>query len=284
VLTGGTGRSGSTIVGHLLDHHPAFVLSRPMEVRFLTGNDGVADALRLGLKKPGSHKAHEAAERAVDRLLNRWYYRAEHVGLHTAVAREDLERLAYDYLARFDEQPRESSIALTNAILTAVAATLRPGRFVDTTPANARKADAVEPIYPDSKVIIVIRDGRDVAASFTRQPFGPDDVFVALDQWGKRMLKSHQAAQASLPSRIHVMDLADLVRNDRMGTLHALMNFLDAEPAPEMLTWFDEEMSADSAHIGRWRLDFDAQTVQQIDEQYQRIVEQLRSEGVRIPS
>jgi len=284
VLTGGTGRSGSTIVGHLLDHHPAFVLSRPMEVRFLTGNDGVADALRLGLKKPGSKKAHAAAELAVDRLLHRWYFRAENVGLHTALAQEDLERLTYEYLARFDEQPHEAALALTNGILTAIAATLRPGRFVDTTPANARKADLVEPIYPDSKVIIVIRDGRDVAASFTRQSFGPDDVFTALDQWGKRMLKSHQAALASNPARIHVMDLADLVRNDRMGTLHELLAFLGVDAAPEMIAWFDEQMSANSAHIGRWRSDFDAETVQRIDEEYQQIVEHLRSQGVRIPS
>lgn len=54
ILVGGTGRSGSTIVGHLLDHHPALTLSRPMEVRFIAGNDGLADALAAGTKDPGS--------------------------------------------------------------------------------------------------------------------------------------------------------------------------------------------------------------------------------------
>ena len=49
VLVGGTGRSGSTIVGHLLDHHPALTLTRPMEVRFIAGTDGLADALAIAL-------------------------------------------------------------------------------------------------------------------------------------------------------------------------------------------------------------------------------------------
>lgn len=283
VCTGGTGRSGSTIVGHLLDHHSAFVLSRPMEVRFITGNDGVVDAMRVGIRKPGSQRASDAAQRAAERILERWYYRAEHVGLHTALAREDIERLTHRYVATFQADPVQASRELTDAILAAVAATLRPGRLVDTTPANARKADLLEPLYPHSKVIVVIRDGRDVAASFTRQSFGPDDVFEALDQWANRMLKSHQAAQASTPSRIHVVDLADLVRDARVDSLAALMSFLEVESDPGMVTWFDTEMTAAGAHIGRWRTDFDAETVQRIDGRYRELTEDLAAQGVRIP-
>ena len=69
ILVGGTGRSGSTIVGHLLDHHPELTLTRPMEVRFITGNDGLADALAIAQRKPGSPKAAAAAELAVNRLV-----------------------------------------------------------------------------------------------------------------------------------------------------------------------------------------------------------------------
>ena len=283
VCTGGTGRSGSTIVGHLLDHHPAFVLSRPMEVRFITGNDGVVDALRVGIRKPGSQRARDAAQRAAERILERWYYRAAHVGLHTALAREEIERLTHEYLATFDADPLQASRRLSDAILTAVAATLRPGRLVDTTPANARKADLLEPLYPHSKVIIVIRDGRDVAASFTRQSFGPDDVFEALDQWASRMIKSHQAAQASTPSRIHIVDLADLVRDARGDSVAALMAFLEVDSDAGMTTWFDTEMTADGAHIGRWRSDFDAETTQRIDERYHELIDELAGQGVRIP-
>lgn len=43
-----------------------------MEVRFITGNDGLADALATGLAAPGSASAHAAAALAVDRILHRW--------------------------------------------------------------------------------------------------------------------------------------------------------------------------------------------------------------------
>ena len=85
VLVGGTGRSGSTIVGHLLDHHPELTLTRPMEVRFITGNDGLADALAVATRKPGSDRAEAAAQLAVDRLLHRWFERAPEVGLHQSM-------------------------------------------------------------------------------------------------------------------------------------------------------------------------------------------------------
>ena len=51
VLVGGTGRSGSTIVGHLLDHHPDLTLTRPMEVRFIAGHQGLSDALAKALRR-----------------------------------------------------------------------------------------------------------------------------------------------------------------------------------------------------------------------------------------
>ena len=71
VLVGGTGRSGSTIVGHLLDHHPQLTLTRPMEVRFITGNDGIADALAIATRKPETGKAKAAVRLAASRIMER---------------------------------------------------------------------------------------------------------------------------------------------------------------------------------------------------------------------
>ncbi len=223
VLVGGTGRSGSTIVGHLLDHHPDLTLSRPMEVRFIAGNDGVADALAVASRAPGSPSARAAAALAVDRLRNRWFERAADVGLHTSMTREQVEAWSDDYLGAFDLDALAATRLLVTRIMNRIAERLGATRLVDTTPANARKADRLEPIYPDSRVVIVTRDGRDVAASFVSQPFGPDDVFVALDQWEKRMLRSHRAAAASRPERVLAIELIDLVVSHRSGTLRAAL-------------------------------------------------------------
>lgn len=282
VLTGGTGRSGSTVVGRLLDNHPDLALTRPMEVRFIAGNHGIADAAWLATHKP--EKAHAAAELAVDRLLDRWYRRAEDVGLHTTVHRGDLGVWCKEYLDAFDADPVGASRTLTEQIMAAVIAPLSAPRWVDTTPANARRADRVEVIYPHASVIAVIRDGRDVAASFVNQTFGPDDVFEALAQWERRMLMTHQAIAAAAPGRVLVVDLLDLVVRDRQATLATLLDFIGVPPSDALQTWFDKEMSASAAHVGRWRSGFDAETTARIDNEYAQITERLAAQGVRLPA
>jgi len=284
VLVGGTGRSGSTVVGHLLDHHRVLTLTRPMEVRFITGNDGIVDALTVAMKKPGSKKARDAAKLAADRIRFRWFERAEHVGLHTAMPFDLLEGWVEQYLADFAGDPERASRTLVYQVMAQVAESVGATRWVDTTPANARKADRVELIYPDSKVIIVTRDGRDVAASFVQQTFGPDDVFEALEQWEQRMLRAHRAELASRPGRVMSIELIDLVARDREASIGRICAFLDVDVDPGMVDWFNTHVTSENAHVGRWRNQFDSTTADQIDEFYERMCERLVSEGVRIPA
>ena len=283
ILVGGTGRSGSTIVGHLLDHHPELTLTRPMEVRFIAGNDGFADALAVALRKPGSGKARAASQLAVDRLLERWFERAPDVGLHTSMSREEVERWAHEYLVTVDEDPLGATCSLVHRIMGRIAENLDASRLVDTTPANARKADRLEPIYPDSRVVVVTRDGRDVAASFVSQAFGPDDVFEALAQWEQRMLRTHAAVAASRPERVLTIELMDLVVRDRTATLARLCGFLDVAVDSSMVQWFDANVTAEGAHPGRWRRDFDDATAARIDGEYAQACERLAAAGVDIP-
>ncbi len=280
VLIGGTGRSGSTIIGHLLDHHPDLTLTRPMEVRFITGNDGFVDALT----KANTPTGQAAAELAVDRLLSRWFFRAENVGLHTSMDKEFVVDLTSKYLQVFPRDPQQATQDLVYSIMDKVATGCGAIRWVDTTPANARKADRVESVYPESKVVIVTRDGRDVAASFVHQDFGPNDVFAALDQWEQRMVKSHTATENSAPGRVLTFELVDLVRNRREATLKALREHIGVSESPEMLDWFNVNITAESSHTGRWRRDFDDRTVEAIDAHYSEICSRLASKGIPIPA
>ena len=284
VLVGGTGRSGSTVVGHLLDHHRDLTLTRPMEVRFITGNDGIVDALSVAMKKPGSKKAHDAAKLAADRIRFRWYERAEHVGLHTSVPFDVLEGWVEQYLTDVARDPGQASRTLVHQVMAQVADSVGATRWVDTTPANARKADRVESIYPESKVIIVTRDGRDVAASFVQQSFGPDDVFEALDQWEQRMLRAHRAELASQPGRVMSIELIDLVARKREESIEQMCSFLEIDVDPGMIDWFNAHVTPENAHVGRWRNQFDSTSADQIDVYYERICEKLVSEGVTIPA
>jgi len=280
IFVGGTGRSGSTIVGHLLDHHPDVTLTRPMEVRFIAGNDGFIDAL----VKADTKRGKKAAELAVDRLLNRWFERAENVGLHTSMPRQFVESAATSYLAGFHGDPQHATQRLVFALMEQVALGCQAERWVDTTPANARKADKLELIYPDSRVIVVTRDGRDVAASFVHQDFGPSDVFAAIELWESRMIKSHNAALSATPGHVLTIELFDLVQANREQTIQKILHHLDLESSEQMLEWFDSTVTTQGSHAGRWRRDFDDRTAAAIDECYAAACERLQAQGIKIPA
>jgi hypothetical protein len=283
ILIGGTGRSGSTIVGDLLDHHPDLTLTRPMEVRFITGHNGFADALHVHLAD-GRRKGRKASQLAVERLANRWYRRTDTVGLHQSVTPDELRVWSQNYLDTVEAEPVAATRVLVDRVMTAIADRLDATRWVDTTPANARLADYVEPIYPESRVVVVTRDGRDVAASFVAQDFGPDDVFEALSLWETRMLRSYQAMAASRPERILVLPLLDLVVNDRAGSLQTLCDFIEVPVAPGMVAWFDENVSPEQMHPGRWRSQFDPEVTARVDQQYSAACKRLIGHGIPIPA
>ncbi|MDE0975300.1 MAG: sulfotransferase [Candidatus Nanopelagicales bacterium] len=279
VFVGGTGRSGSTIVGDLLDHHPAITVTIPMEVRFITGNNGIADALA----KAGKPARLKAAELAVDRIHNRWFFRTENVGLHTSMSREFVTETTDRYLAHFENSPQHASQVLVYSIMEKVALGCDAERWVDTTPANARKANLITPIYPQHKVIVMVRDGRDVAASFVHQDFGPSDVFEAVALWEKRMIKSDQAVKRCAAGVVLTLDLQDLVVTKRDASLDLILEHCELDDSLEMRDWFNVRVTPDGAHAGRWRRDFDDSTGAVIDKVYSDSCDRLRELGISIP-
>lgn len=284
VLVGGTGRSGSTILGRLLGRHPDLFLTNPEEIRFVANDHGFATA--LGLKQGGWRdrmRAKADAEKAVKRAKGMHYWRSATTGLHTSISKEELDVLGEAYLSRFGKEPVEATREFVYAVMRKVAAPAEGRRWVDGTPANARVTDLIEPIYPDCQVIAIIRDGRDVASSFVEQKFGPSEIFQSLKQWETRTARMHLAVQRCAPGRILTIDMLDLVDRDRDATVQRVCDFLGIPVDPEMKAWFDENVNAERAHVGRWRSQFDADTTKRIDREYAGMVDRLTRLGAQIP-
>ncbi|MBV9486974.1 MAG: sulfotransferase [Frankiaceae bacterium] len=55
--------------------------------------------------------------------------------------------------------------------------------LVERTPLHTQHLDLIAEIYPDSPVVHLIRDPREVATSLVRQPWGPDSVEEAAQEW-----------------------------------------------------------------------------------------------------
>ena len=71
--------------------------------------------------------------------------------------------------------------------------------------------------------------------------------------------------------------------NDRQGTLERLCSAVGVPVDAGMVEWFDANVTAQGAHPGRWRRDFDADTCARIDAHYADAVARLTALGVDIP-
>jgi hypothetical protein len=283
VFVGGTGRSGTTIAGRLLGHHRELRATNPRELRFIASRGGVADAY-AGLVAP---------QQVVDALWEHWYVRVKPSGARSGLFRrldeKHMREACDDYVAGFADDPYAASRHFAEAIVGSGPESGARGevssksRWVDTTPANARSADRVLALFPDGVVVHMMRDGRDVAASFVSKPFGPTDVFAALDAWRDRMVEAHRAEASCPPGRFLQVDLHELSVTHRDETLAALLDGIGAPSDRRMKEWFDGHVLPQQAHIGRWRRDYDESTAARIDARYDEILAELDAAGVPYP-
>ena len=142
--------------------------------------------------------------------------------------------------------------------------------WIDTTPASLRYADYVFRLLPNARFIDMRRHPLDTIASVIREPWGPDDPIAAMTWW-RDCIALAEAAKARIPASCHLtLHLEDLVLNDRERSYAALLDWLELDDHPKMRQFFEREMSATRAHIGRWRDDFaDSAAVQA---EFERIV------------
>ncbi len=283
VFVGGTGRSGTTVAGRLLGHHPDIRATNPREIRFIAATGGVADAY-AGLVTP---------EQVVTTLWEHWYQRVKPSGARSGLYRrldEAHMRSACDeFVAGFADDPYRASRHFAETIVSAGPESGARGvpsdkpRWVDTTPANARAADRVLALFPEGVVVHMMRDGRDVAASFVSKPFGPSDVFTALEEWRTRMMEAHRAEKLCPPGRFLRVDLHRLAVADRDATLASLLEGIGAAPDRRLSAWFDSHVLPQQAHVGRWRRDYDDATAARVDARYAEILAELDAAGVPYP-
>ncbi|MFM9135875.1 MAG: sulfotransferase family protein [bacterium] len=287
VFVGGTGRSGTTIAGRLLGHHRDLRATNPRELRFIASTGGVADAYATAV---GSAPVAQGVrpEDVVESLWAYWYERVKpsgaRGGLYRRLDRDRMAEVCRRYVEEFGTDPYAASRCFTETIVSADVRRDPESRWVDTTPANARVADRILALFPEGVVVHMMRDGRDVAASFVSKPFGPKEVFAGLDAWRDRMIEAWRAEQASPSGRVVRIDLQELAVTHRDETLQRLLSAIGVDDDRRMRQWFDAKVLPQQAHVGRWRRDYDEETARRIDERYAAIIGELDDLGVPRPA
>lgn len=296
VFTGGTGKSGTTVVAALLGRHPDAYASVPREIRFMTDRAGLLQ-LCYGLPRtegspkrlafalhrsvlPGSN--HKVVLREfVAQMHGAWWQRpgrTDESGLIRTVDRADLDRLVDSLVRDFPRHGEAAARAFLFGVIAHQQGYEGQRLWIDTTPLNTANADRIHRLLPEARFVHMVRDGRATAVSITRQRWGPSEPFEALRWWAERMVHAYEGTRDVPADSLLTLHLEDLVVRRREETLQRLVDFFGLSVSPRMRTFFDTRMPADRVRLGSWRDAVDDPAA--FDAEYARLVTQMRGRGV----
>lgn len=210
----GSGRSGTTLTRAMLDSHPE--LAVPPETYFITELAANADRYQGG----GGFDV----DAFLDEILeNQWFRRWE---LDPEAVRSALR----------DEPPADYADAI-RGVFRQFAAAAGKSRYGDKTPVYVYELAQLGELFPEARFIHLVRDGRDVAASFMDQAgMRPNGVAEAALLWRERVSAGRSAGAVLGSSRYVEIRYEDLV-DDPEATLRRICDFIDLEYRPEMLSY-----------------------------------------------
>lgn len=106
-------------------------------------------------------------------------------------------------------------------------------RWGDKTPHYVHHIGALLAVWPEARFVILVRDGRDVALSVGRMPFGPNNAWAAASWWA-RGIRAGQQAQAEHAAAVMTVRYEDLV-SDPGRIVAEICAFAGLAFGPEML-------------------------------------------------
>ncbi|HEY7951640.1 MAG TPA: sulfotransferase [Solirubrobacteraceae bacterium] len=273
IFVGGTGRSGTTILGRLLGRQRDYTVI-PVEARFHCSPDGL----------PGVLLGTVTAQDFARRVLQEWYHPAgSKERLAAFVERSDLEDALAHFIAHADEDPAAAGRNLMQELFGAYARFQGRGGWVEMTPINAMHgAPHLARMFPELRFVNVIRDGRDVASSLLAVGWA-SNASEALGWWEERMLNGHRQLAALPLGSLVTVRFEQLLIDDRDGCLQALLDFMGWEEDPAMRRFFNRRMAAEAAHVGRWRTHFTGPERDFIEREYESARSRLEAAGVLTP-
>jgi len=248
----------------------------PIELRFHVDPGGLVDLA----------EGRVTMDQFARRMRTTWYERPPKDGprgLHVIAARPQLQRGLRRLREGLEADPWSASRRFLRDMVRPFRREAGAATWVEMTPPNAKAADALCRMFPRARIVHMVRDGRDVAASVARRTWGPNDVPSALGWWADNLIEIHRSIERADPARVRTFRLEALVGAEREKHYAALVDFLGREPDPGMREYFDRELTAERSHPGSWRDGLDTAEQSRIDELYDQQVERLALHGAAIP-
>jgi len=302
VFVGGTGRSGTTVIGDLLANHSQIRTSTPIEIKFLTNRSGLVDVV-FGYNQEIEKKSGKISILNFRTYRKRKWKEKERFakilaefnkfiwekwwdidappphgrGLVSGISKMDLENL----LARLERELKiNRKWAARRFMSSFISKQFGAGDeiyWVETTPMNISEANKLQELFPSALFINMVRDPRDVIASLLTKKWGPTTPLEGLDWIETRLIAGHEALSVIKPDKKTTIALEDLAINAREKTYKGLLDFLKISDEPAMQKFFVESMTPDAATSGRWKAEIDSQ---EFSAGYAAMTARLAKEGV----
>lgn len=271
IFVGGSARSGSHAMGRLLESHPQYHLCR-VEARFHCARGGLTELI----------DGKTDMDSFCEMCLTEWWRRGlrHNRGLMTIIGRDALEQALDSFRSEFEEDRWEAGRRLVDVVIGTEAKQAGRPAWVDVSGGNIRAAPTLAKLFPQSRFIHLVRDGRAVTAALLRKRLGTDDRAQAFRHWVKRVRDAHTTIAEVPPERITTIMLENLTAYDREGSFRQLVDLLDLDDPTPMREYFDREISAERAHVGAWRGRIAPADVRWVDRRYKRMIRRLRGEGI----
>lgn len=273
IFIGGTGRSGTWMVGRLLARHPDIVAVHT-ELRVQSSHQGGFRRVLSGEETPA-----EFARFAREHWFTITGPKGQPKGLSLIATSTELSNASERMIARAATDPAAALGGFLHELVDPYAFGRGGRTWVETTPDNAGAADCLTRAFPNARVINIVRDGRDSAVSAAGMPWGPNRPASGLRWWGSRVRAAHAAMEQADPARVMTLRFEEFVVSHREERFHELLEFVGIEPVPQVRKYFDRRVEAAEANIGRWRT-LPRWRRGRVDRSYRKLYARLVSEGV----
>lgn len=222
----GAQRSGTTMLRLMLNQHSELCV--PFESVFIP-------AFYRRLNEYGDLRAQESMERLLDDIIaDPWVQKAKLVPDRQAVLAQE----PVDYAG------------LVDAIFGAYAQAQGKSRWGDKTPGYVEDLDLINRLFPECRVIHLVRDGRDVALSLAGVSWGSRDLIKNAADWRWKAVLGRKMGGLMGPRYLEVF-YEDLVSNPR-EVLGEICDFLGAEYEDSMLRYSEAAQGEMPARSLRW--------------------------------
>jgi hypothetical protein len=282
VFIGGTGRSGTTVLGDLLNEHSQVRTSNPTEIKFLANRGGFLDVVFGSMNSQLENREkisifhyrtyrqraqkdllqrRERFEEFSEKLWQKWWQidaPAPHgPGLHAGIEKQDLQEILSNYSRSIKKSPIKQAREFMVSFMDAQKNHKGEKYWSETTPMNISYSHRLIKLFPEAKFIVIRRDPRDVIASLLTKDWGPNSPLEGVEWIESRLRADHDALKSVPRDQLLFINLEDLVTNSPQESYDRILTFLKLQDEPAMHTFHTVNMTAENASSGRWRKEID---------------------------